>query len=106
MGLFFAPLANVVLGAVPAEQEGKASGANSAIREVGGVIGVAVLASVFSHHGSYASPETFVDGLVPGMTVGAVIVAAGAVAAYLIPKRTDRRAAWPAMPALRVEAAS
>ena len=47
MGLFFAPVANVVLSAVRPEEEGQASGANNAIREVGGVFGVAVLASVF-----------------------------------------------------------
>ena len=48
MALFFAPVANVVLSAVRPEEEGKASGVNNAIREVGGVFGVAVLASVFS----------------------------------------------------------
>ncbi|MEA2518683.1 MAG: hypothetical protein QOF49_763, partial [Chloroflexota bacterium] len=34
MGLFFAPIANVVLSAVRPEEEGKASGANNAIREL------------------------------------------------------------------------
>ena len=48
MALFFAPVANVVLSAVQPEEEGQASGANNAIRELGGVFGVAVLASVFS----------------------------------------------------------
>ena len=51
MGLFFAPIANVVLSAVRPEEEGKASGANNAIRELGGVFGVAVLASIFSANG-------------------------------------------------------
>lgn len=37
MGLFFAPLANVVLGSVARDEEGKASGANNAVREVGSV---------------------------------------------------------------------
>ena len=36
------------------EEEGQASGANNAIRELGGVFGVAVLASVFAHYGGYA----------------------------------------------------
>ena len=54
MGLFFAPIANVVLSAVRPEEEGKASGANNAIREIGGVFGVAVLASIFAANGSYA----------------------------------------------------
>jgi EmrB/QacA subfamily drug resistance transporter len=87
MGLFFAPIANVVLSAVPAEEEGKASGANNTIREIGGVFGVAVLASVFSASGSYASPQAYVDGLVPAVWVGAGIVAIGALVALAIPGR-------------------
>ena len=95
MGMFFAPLANVVLGSVATEDEGKASGANSAVREVGGVLGVAVLASIFSRTGGYATPETFVDGLVPAMWVGAAVVAAGAVAALAIPSYRRRREGLP-----------
>ena len=57
MGLFFAPAANVVLSAVRREEEGKASGASNAIREVGGVFGVAVLASVFSRQGGYGTAQ-------------------------------------------------
>jgi EmrB/QacA subfamily drug resistance transporter len=87
MGMFFAPIANVVLSAVRPDEEGKASGANNAIREVGGVFGVAVLASVFSAYGSYASPTSYIAGLVPAVWVGAAIVAVGAVAALAIPAR-------------------
>ena len=53
MSLFFAPVANVVLSSVRRDQEGIASGANNAIRELGGVFGIAVLGAVFSAHGSY-----------------------------------------------------
>ena len=87
MGLFFAPVANVVLSAVRPDEEGKASGANNAIREVGGVLGVAVLASVFSRYGRYESPQTFVDGLVPALWVGAVVLALGSVVSLLIPRK-------------------
>jgi len=83
MALFFAPVANVVLGSVRAEHEGKASGANNAIRELGGVFGVAVLASVFSHAGGYRTAETFTHGTTTAVWVGAGVVAAGAVAAAL-----------------------
>jgi EmrB/QacA subfamily drug resistance transporter len=86
MGMFFAPLANVVLGSVRGEEEGKASGANSAVREVGGVLGVAVLASIFARTGGYATPETFVDGLVPATFVGAGVVAIGALLALVVPR--------------------
>jgi MFS family permease len=91
MALFFAPVANVVLSSVRREEEGKASGTNNAIRELGGVFGVAVLASVFSRYGGYESPEAYVDGLVPAVWVGAAVVAAGAAAALFVPRR--RRAA-------------
>ena len=90
MGLFFAPIANVVLSSVDPIEEGQASGATNTIREIGGVFGVAVLASVFSANGSYASPTTFVDGLVPAVWVGAAIVAVGAVVALALPGRARR----------------
>ncbi len=87
MGMFFAPVANVVLSAVRPTEEGKASGANNAIREVGGVLGVAVLASLFARYGGYESPVTFNDGLVPALWVGAVVVGIGAALALFIPRR-------------------
>jgi EmrB/QacA subfamily drug resistance transporter len=87
MSLFFAPVANVVLSSVPPEHEGKASGATNAIRELGGVFGVAVLASVFAQAGGYRSPETFVHGLTTAVYIGGGLVAVGAVAAALIKRR-------------------
>ena len=87
MALFFAPVANVVLSAVKPQEEGQASGANNAIRELGGVFGVAVLASIFASYGGYRTPETFSNGLNAAVYVGAAIVAVGALAAFLIPRR-------------------
>ena len=87
MAMFWAPVANIVLAAVRKEEEGQASGAQNAIRELGGVFGVAVLASVWSHNGSYASGQSFVDGMVPALWIGAVVVLLGAVAAFFIPAR-------------------
>jgi EmrB/QacA subfamily drug resistance transporter len=89
MALFFAPMGNVVLSAVRREEEGKASGANNTIRELGGVFGVAVLASIFAHYGGYTSTQTFSDGMNMAVLVGAAIVAVGALAAFLIPRRAD-----------------
>jgi EmrB/QacA subfamily drug resistance transporter len=91
MALFFAPVANVVLSSVRPEEEGQASGANNAIRELGGVFGVAVLASIFSHYGGYGSGEAFVNGLNPAIWVGAGVVLAAAVAALAIPGRRQER---------------
>jgi MFS family permease len=87
MALFFAPMASTVLGSVGAGQEGIASGVNNAIRELGGVLGIAVLASVFSAAGSYATGKAFVAGLVPAVAAGAAIVGLAVVAALAIPRR-------------------
>jgi EmrB/QacA subfamily drug resistance transporter len=103
MGMFFAPIANIVLGSVRNIEEGQASGANNAIRELGGVFGVAVLASVFSHYGGYGSQQAFTDGLTPAVWVGAVVVAVGAVAAFAI-KRTPKREAVVLEPAFEAAA--
>src|SRR5712691_7984434 len=75
MGLFFAPVANVVLSAVRPKEEGQASGANNAIRELGGVFGVAVLASIFAHYGGYRTADTFSSGMNAAVFVGAALVA-------------------------------
>jgi EmrB/QacA subfamily drug resistance transporter len=93
MALFFVPVANTVLGSVRPEQEGIASGTNNAIRELGGVFGIAVLASVFSSVGSYSSPASFGHGLDAAVWVGAGIVAAAAAVAVVIPRRRARSAA-------------
>ncbi|MFI5716798.1 DHA2 family efflux MFS transporter permease subunit [Nocardia sp. NPDC051750] len=85
MGLTFAPLATVVMAAVPEADRSVASGTNNTVREVGVAMGIAVLASVFASYGAYTDPQGYVDGLVPAVWVGAGIVAAGALAAVLLP---------------------
>jgi EmrB/QacA subfamily drug resistance transporter len=85
MALVFAPAANAVLSSVDAARVGQASGATNAIRELGGVLGIAVLATVFTSHGSYTSPQAFVNGLVPAMWVGVAVLAAGALIAAVLP---------------------
>jgi EmrB/QacA subfamily drug resistance transporter len=87
MALFFAPMASTVLSSVGPTMEGVASGVNNAIRELGGVLGIAVLASVFSDRGGYSSAHDFVSGLVPAVFVGAAIVALAVAAALAIPRR-------------------
>src|SRR5262249_18957318 len=101
MGLFWAPVANVVLGSVPAEAEGQASGANNAIRELGGVLGIAVLEAVFVHVGGYQSGQAFTDGMVPAVWIGAAIVLFGSIASFAIRRRS---AAVDAVPALELSA--
>ena len=105
MAMFFAPVANVVLSAVRPQEEGQASGANNAIREVGGVFGVAVLASVFAHYGGYGTPQTFVDGLTPALWVGAAVVGVGAVLSLAIPRRLRSQEEPAEQPEVALEAA-
>ena len=76
-------------------EEGQASGANNAVRELGGVFGVAVLASVFCHYGGYTSGTAFVDGMTPAVWVGAVVVALGALSVFAIKRRPKREALEP-----------
>ncbi|HEX7525969.1 MAG TPA: DHA2 family efflux MFS transporter permease subunit, partial [Gaiellaceae bacterium] len=92
MGLFFAPIANLILSSVRGEEEGQASGANNAVRELGGVFGVAILASVFSHYGGYTSGPAFVDGLTPAVYAGAAVVALGSLAMFAIKRRAKSEA--------------
>ncbi len=93
MGLVFAPAANAVVGSVAPRDVGKASGATNAIRELGGVLGIAVLASVFSASGGYSSPAAFTAGLKPALLVATAVLIAGALMGLLVPgKRTEVRA--------------
>ena len=85
MALFFVPLASLVLGSVPPALEGVASGTNSAFRELGGVLGIAVLGAVFSSSGSYATRLGYVQGLTPAILVGAAALLLGTLTALLIP---------------------
>ncbi|WP_405470907.1 MFS transporter [Streptomyces canus] len=85
MALFFAPASNLVMSSVRSAEQGIASGANNALREVGGALGIAVMASIFSSQGGYESGQSFVDGLRPALVTGAAVVAVAGVAALLIP---------------------
>ena len=87
MGLTFAPISTMALASVGEQERGVASGANNTIRELGVAVGVAVLASIFTSYGSYATHASFVDGLRPAVLVGSAIVAAGAVVALWLPRR-------------------
>jgi EmrB/QacA subfamily drug resistance transporter len=97
MAMFFAPTAALVLGTVRREEEGIASGAANALREVGGVFGVAILASVFASHGGYGTPHTFALGLRPAVDVGAVAVGLAALVLLVVPRRKPAIATDPSV---------
>jgi EmrB/QacA subfamily drug resistance transporter len=85
MALVFAPSANAVLSSVRTDQAGQASGATNAIRELGGVLGISVLSTVFTSNGSYSSGTAFIHGLTPAVWVGAAVLFTGALVALVFP---------------------
>ena len=100
--VFFAPLAATVLGAVAPQEQGQASGVAASIRELGAVIGIAVLASVFAANGDFVAPTGFVAGIVPALWTAVALGATGVLFALLLPplgsgssKVQDRNAARP-----------
>src|SRR5215218_4273005 len=93
---------NSVVGSFSLEDVGKAAGANSMMRELGGVFGVAVAAAVFAGAGSYASPGAFLDGFAPAVAVLAAFSLVGAIVALALPGRRQpaENAPVSAVPAL------
>ncbi|WP_431037587.1 MFS transporter [Streptomyces sp. P6-2-1] len=106
MGFVFAPTAAVVLASVAPQYAGKASGANTTVREVGGALGIAVLSTVFAGSGATTSPQAFVDGLHPAVWVGVGVVLLGAVCALGIPRQSPAPEAPAAEGAPGTEAAA
>ncbi|MFD1715038.1 DHA2 family efflux MFS transporter permease subunit [Amnibacterium flavum] len=94
MGFVIAPSATAVLATMAPDDHAKASGANSAIREVGVALGVAVLTAVFTGGGGELTPTGYVAPAIPAVLVGAAVLALSAIAAIALPGR--RRAVPPA----------
>jgi EmrB/QacA subfamily drug resistance transporter len=78
---------NVVLGAVPPADLGKASGTFNMLRFLGGMLGIAAMVAAFSATGSTASPQAFTAGFAPAMGVAAALSLLGAVTSLLLPAR-------------------
>jgi MFS family permease len=85
ISLVYPTVANAVVGAVPSKEMGIASGTHSALREVGGVFGVAVLASVFAGDRVFGSANEFVDSFSKALWVGAILSVVGIIGAFLTP---------------------
>ncbi|MFD5229820.1 MFS transporter [Streptomyces qaidamensis] len=107
MALFFAPASHLVMSSVRPSEQGIASGANNALREVGGALGIAVMGSIFAAQGGYETGQTFVDGMRPALVTGSAVVALAGIAALLIPtRRRTERQEQPAEPASILETAA
>lgn len=70
---------SAVLGAVEPQDIGKAAGLFNTLRQLGGVLGVALTVAVFLRHGGYASAREFSDGFAAALIAAAAMSLAGAI---------------------------
>jgi EmrB/QacA subfamily drug resistance transporter len=95
IGLAFASMANLIVGSVPPEQTGAATGMNANIRTIGGSIGAAVTSVLVTAH-LQPSGLPYASGYTHGFTLLALLCLAAALAALLVPaRRTGRRTGAP-----------
>jgi EmrB/QacA subfamily drug resistance transporter len=99
VSMSFPAAQNSVVSSVPPEAIGKAAGTNSTMRELGGVLGIALGVAAFAGAGSYASPAEFSDGFVAAMWVSAGLSVIAATAGAALPWRLGNRALTPAFEA-------
>ena len=90
-GLFFAPFAAAVLGAVPPHEHGTASGVSTTVRELAVVLGVTVLGAVFAAHGDLDSPARTLAGVAPALWLAAALAGAAVLVALALPARPRSR---------------
>jgi EmrB/QacA subfamily drug resistance transporter len=96
-------LTKSVVGSVAQADIGKASGAFSTFRQLGGAFGVAIPAAVFTSAGSYASAQAFSNGFAPAIGAVGGLALAGALAAACLPARGRVQAALQPEPAAAPE---
>jgi len=74
MGLVFAPSATAVLANMRAEDQAKASGTNSTLREIGVALGIAILTAVFTASGGEFTPTGYTHAAIPAVWTGAAFL--------------------------------
>jgi EmrB/QacA subfamily drug resistance transporter len=87
ISMSFPAAQNSVVGSVPPAAIGKAAGTNSTMRELGGVLGIALGVAAFAGAGSYASPTEFSDGFVAAMGIASGLSLLAALAGAALPGR-------------------
>jgi len=87
MGLVFAPSATAVLANMREEDQAKASGTNSTVREIGVALGIAILTAVFTGAGGSLTPDGYTDAAIPAVWTGVVFLVAASLVGLALPKR-------------------
>ncbi|HLI12645.1 MAG TPA: MFS transporter [Alphaproteobacteria bacterium] len=103
LGLNTGPVMAVVVGQVPQERAGTASGLANTARLLGATLGVAILGTLFAAHGPAGGMAAgFLDGMAAALAVGGGVMLLGAAAALATipgqPPGRDWRAARGAAP--------
>jgi MFS family permease len=91
-GVVVVPLTSAALAGVGPSEAGAASGVLNAMQQVGGLLGVAVLVSVFGVSGEHLARTAFVDHVDRAFFGGAMFLVA-ALAVLVVVVRRDRPAA-------------
>jgi EmrB/QacA subfamily drug resistance transporter len=96
---------NAVMNSVAPAFVGKAAGVFNSVRQLGGVLGIAIVSAVFAAQGGYASPDTFRDGAAPALYVAASLALAGAVIGAWV-RRAERTVLVEPVPEAVLDAAA
>jgi EmrB/QacA subfamily drug resistance transporter len=93
LGFAFVPVTIAAVSGIEDREQGLASGLINTSQQVGGALGLAILAAVAnSVIGSTETPDTFVEGFQAAFAVGAGFAILGLIATLLLVRTADSRA--------------
>jgi EmrB/QacA subfamily drug resistance transporter len=85
MGLVFAPSATAILANMRDDDQAKASGTNSTLREIGVALGIAILTAVFTGNGGELTPTGYTDAAIPAIWTGVAFLVAASLVGLALP---------------------
>jgi EmrB/QacA subfamily drug resistance transporter len=98
VGLAFAAMPNLIVGAVPRSETGEATGVNTLIRSLGSSIGSQIAATLLAVGVTAAHPLPPGSAYTKAFAIGAAVAAAAGIAACFIPRAAGPAAAEAAPP--------
>jgi MFS family permease len=91
----FPAISSAIAASVDHGHIGPAAGVNNAVREIAGVLGIAVVTLAFTAAGSFTTPATVTHGFAAAIALCAGISLAGALAGLLAPSAIGHRIMQP-----------